>query len=84
MDEAFLDENCRRQVFIEQLYHSYGRDDPDHPQHGHYSGLWQEFCLGEAGIFARDHWIRQQAQIREMKQDIAEGKQCEPREFIST
>lgn len=28
-----------RVVWLEQLYHQEGRDKPDHPQHGIYTGL---------------------------------------------
>ena len=38
-----LIEQDKRTAFMRHLYHTYGRNNPDHPLHGHYSGLWQEF-----------------------------------------
>ena len=40
---AHLIEQDKRTAFMRHLYHTYGRNNPDHPLHGHYSGLWQEF-----------------------------------------
>lgn len=27
---------------LDRLYHQLGRDNPDHPMHGLYTGLWEE------------------------------------------
>ena len=36
---AHLIEQDKRTAFMRHLYHAYGRNNPDHPLHGHYSGL---------------------------------------------
>jgi len=33
-----LIEQDKRTAFMRHLYHTYGRNNPDHPLHGHYSG----------------------------------------------
>ena len=38
-----LIEQDKRNAFTRHLYHVAGRNHPDHPINGHYSGLWQEF-----------------------------------------
>ena len=40
-----LIEQDKRTAFMRHLYHIYGRDNPDHPMHVFYTGLWLEFCL---------------------------------------
>ena len=50
--------------FIEHVYTSYGRQDPTHPMHGLYTGLWQEFCIKEAGPVMRERFFEMVEAIR--------------------
>ena len=70
MNKEWREENTRRQLFIDILYDSYGRNDPEHPQHGHYTGLWKDFLYNEAGIFARDQYFNREMMKAEAIQDI--------------
>ena len=51
---AHLIEQDKRTAFMRHLYHAYGRNNPDHPLHGHYSGLWQDF-KEEANVYTSSH-----------------------------
>jgi len=51
------EENNRRVFFQNHMYKCAGRDNPDHPMHGLFTGLWHDFCLNEAGIAQRDLWF---------------------------
>jgi len=51
------EENNRRVFFQNHMYKCAGRDNPDHPMYGLFTGLWQDFCLNEAGIAQRDMWF---------------------------
>jgi hypothetical protein len=42
--------------FMEHMYQCSGRDRKDHPMHALYTGLWQDFCLNEAGVAMRYHY----------------------------
>ena len=53
----WLEENNRRVIFQNHMYRCAGRDNPDHPMHGLFTGLWHDFCLNEAGIAQRDMWF---------------------------
>ena len=53
----------RKSDFMEHMYHCAGRQNPSHPQHGLYTGLWQDFCIKEAGPFARDKYFDMQEAI---------------------
>ncbi len=70
MNKEWREENTRRQLFIDILYDNYGRNDPEHPQHGHYTGLWKEFLYNEAGVFARDQYFNREMMKAEAIQDI--------------
>ena len=37
-----------RANFIEKLYRKAGRDNPDHPYHHTYTGLYQEYLANQA------------------------------------
>ena len=54
---AWLDENNRRVIFQQHMYNCAGRQHPDHPMHGLFTGLWHDFCLNEAGKAQRDGWF---------------------------
>ena len=53
----WLEENNRRVIFQNHMYKCAGRDNPEHPKHGLFTGLWEDFCLNEAGIAQRDQWF---------------------------
>lgn len=38
-----FNEDQARQDKLEQLYSDDGRHNPDHPQHGVYTGLWEAY-----------------------------------------
>ena len=59
-----LIEQDKRTAFMTHLYHAYGRSNPDHPMHGFYSGLWQEFCLKEAGHIVREIFFERLEAVR--------------------
>ena len=68
----WVDENTRRQIFLDILYDTYGRNDPEHPKHGHYTGLWEDFLYEEAGKFARDQFFLREKMKAEVLMDIEE------------
>jgi len=43
--------------FMEHMYQCSGRNDPAHPMHALYTGLWQDFCVNEAGPVMRDTYF---------------------------
>ena len=53
----WVDENNRRVIFQQHMYNCAGRQNPDHPMHGLFTGLWHDFCLNEAGKAQRDGWF---------------------------
>ena len=52
-------EQQRRAEFMEHMYDRSGRAN------GLYTGLWQEFCLNEAGPYCRNMWFEQQEAIKQ-------------------
>jgi len=52
-----LEEQEKRTIFMDHVYHCYGRNSKDHPLHGTYTGLWEEFCLKEAGYAMRERFF---------------------------
>ena len=60
---AHLIEQDKRTAFMRHLYHAYGRNNPDHPLHGHYSGLWQEF-KEEAAYIVREQFFDRLEAVR--------------------
>lgn len=64
MDTSYLKgwnvaEQNQRVKFMEHLYKCSGRTN------GIYTGLWQDFCLKEAGYYCRNMWFEQQKAIEE-------------------
>jgi hypothetical protein len=47
----------RKADFMEHMYQCSGRANAGPGVVGLYTGLWQEFCLKEAGLFARDKYF---------------------------
>ena len=60
---AELIEQDKRSAFMGHLYRVYGRNKPDHPLHGHYSGLWQEF-KEEAAYIVREQFFDRLEAVR--------------------
>ena len=60
---AELIEQDKRSAFMRHLYHVYGRNNPDHPLHGHYSGLWQDF-KEEAAYIVREQFFDRLEAVR--------------------
>jgi hypothetical protein len=77
-------EENKRIVFLEHMYRCDGREEPSHPKHGTYTGLWQNFCLNEAGEAMRDQWFERMEAADEFirNQQLAESLQLMP--FIPT
>jgi hypothetical protein len=49
---------------MEHLYQCSGRNQDGHPERSLYTGLWQDFCIREAGYAMRDRWFDMQEAIR--------------------
>ena len=59
-----LIEQDKRSAFMRHLYHAFGRNNPHHPKHGFYTGLWEEFCLKEAGYVVRELFFERLEAVR--------------------
>ena len=58
-----LIEQDKRTAFMRHLYHTYGRNNPEHPMHGFYTGLWQEF-KEEAALIVREQFFDRLEAVR--------------------
>ena len=54
-----VQEQAKRAIFMNHMYKCSGRTN------GLYTGLWQEFCLNEAGPYCKEMWLQQQEAIRQ-------------------
>ena len=74
MSERYLPEDWnvleqhRRSIFMNHMYKCSGRTN------GLYTGLWQDFCLKEAGPTCVNMWFDQQRAIAEYKEQIRRDK----------
>jgi len=69
-----VQEQSRRAFFMQHMYKCSGRTN------GLYTGLWQEFCMNEAGPYARDVFFdRLKAQF-EYEQMVLEQRERELQE----
>jgi hypothetical protein len=75
-------EEEKRVLFMDHMYKIDGRDKKDHPLHGTYTGLWQNFCLNEAGRAMRDQWFERMEAITRDLAEINETRDTEV--FIPT
>ena len=66
----WVEENNRRVIFQNHMYKCAGRDNPEHEKHGLFTGLWEDFCLNEAGVAQRDQWFERMQFV----QDVKDGK----------
>jgi len=57
-------EEAKKQIFLDHMYKCSGREDPSHSMHNLYTGLYQDFCVREAGPLARERWFEMQEAIR--------------------
>ena len=88
MDTSYLkgwdiEEQNKRVVFIAHMYKCSGREDKDHPLHGVYTGLWQNFCLQEAGPTCREMFFDRIKAIQQFV-ELEEQKQTQTQTFIPT
>ena len=60
-----VEQQHRRAVFMEHMYKCSGRTN------GLYTGLWQDFCMNEAGPYCVNMWFEQQEAIKQYKQQMA-------------
>ena len=70
------EENNRRVFFQNHMYRCAGRDNPDHPMHGLFTGLWHDFCLNEAGKAQRDMWFERIEFIQKVQNGEIVLPQC--------
>ena len=63
----WLEENNRRVIFQQHMYNCAGRQNPDHPMHGLFTGLWHDFCLNEAGKAQRDMWFERMEFVQKVE-----------------
>ena len=50
--------------FMEHMYQCSGRQDKAHPMHGLFTGLWQDFCIREAGPVMRNRYFEMVEAVR--------------------
>ena len=65
-----VEEQSKRAIFMDHMYQCSGRSDVNHPMHGLFTNLWQEFCLYEAGKAMRDQWFHRMQFVK----DLEDGK----------
>lgn len=58
----------RKADFMEHMYQCSGRADGGPGIVGLYTGLWQEFCLKEAGPFCRDMYFDRLQAVKEYEE----------------
>lgn len=58
--------------FMEHMYQCAARQNKDHPMHGLYTGLWQDFCITEAGPAMRDQYFDFKAAVEEYEKNLKE------------
>jgi hypothetical protein len=61
--------------FMEHMYQCAGRHQDGHPMHGLYTGLWQDFCLTEAGPYCRDEYFRRVQFVLDLEAGKFEGQE---------
>tara|TARA_B100000287_G_scaffold144227_1_gene136101 strand:- start:4009 stop:4449 length:441 start_codon:yes stop_codon:yes gene_type:complete len=78
----WLEENNRRVIFQNHMYKCAGRDNPDHPMHGLFTGLWEDFCLNEAGKAQRDGWFERLEFVQKVESGEIKLEPAEPETLI--
>lgn len=64
LDSWSVPKEQQKADFMEHMYQCSGRKDPAHPLHGLYTGLWQDFCIKEAGPIMRDRYFEMMEALR--------------------
>ena len=64
LDSWSVPQEQQKADFMEHMYQCSGRQDPTHPLHGLYTGLWQDFCIKEAGPVMRNRYFEMMEAIR--------------------
>jgi hypothetical protein len=59
--------------FLEHMYNCAGRQNKSHPMHSLYTGLWQDFCIKEAGPVMRDQYFEFKAAVNAYEQSLKES-----------
>jgi len=72
----------QRSDFLEHMYNCAGRQDRSHPMHGLYTGLWQDFCVKEAGPAMRDRYFEMLEAVR--LYEAGQLQQVNPNELTIT
>jgi hypothetical protein len=69
----------RKADFMEHIYQCSGRAAMGPGIVGTYTGLWQDFCIKEAGAFARDIYFDRLEAVKEYQRMMEkEAKETEP------
>lgn len=61
--------------FMEHMYNCAGRQDKAHPLHALYTGLWQDFCIQEAGSHCRDEYFARLQFVKELEEGKHQGQE---------
>lgn len=69
----------RKAEFMEHMYQCSGRQDKTHPMYALYTGLWQDFCINEAGPYCRDDYFKRLEFVKEF-----EAKQQQDAEVMTS
>lgn len=64
LDNWSIEKEQQRFEFLEHMYKCAGRQNKNHPMHGLYTGLWQDFCIKEAGPIMRDRYFEMLEAVR--------------------
>ena len=59
-----IEKEQQKQDFLEHMYNCAGRQNKNHPMHSLYTGLWQDFCIKEAGPIMRDKYFEMLEVVR--------------------
>lgn len=59
-----VEKEQQKQDFLEHMYNCAGRQNKNHPMHSLYTGLWQDFCIKEAGPIMRDKYFEMLEAVR--------------------
>lgn len=57
----------RKADFMEHMYQCSGRQVEGHPMHALFTGLWQDFCIKEAGPYCRDDYFKRLEFVKEFE-----------------
>ena len=81
-NREWIEENNRRVIFQNHMFKCAGRDNPNHPMHGLFTGLWHDFCLNEAGKAQRDQWFDRMEFVRKVESGEIKLEQAPTTNFI--